>query len=320
MRRRQLSDDELNKVIKLRQIGTSWLRIQHETGIHRQMAKRAYEKWEHSKTMEELKEARKDVAAQAFSEHINYIIKLAESLVGALHMPEMLRGLGNADEALDKLWMRNIQGELELSQQSRTIEIRHVVRRNKMIFKALQEHTREKVRWEALEEWKQARNNAAKFSKKLQLEATEVIGNILNNQSDLKERMKTIIRCNDITERISDGVIENIWRGILTGKPEQMQVLKGSSIITEGRVWLEFYKADSDTRLDLNEVKLAKDVLDVCRWAVDNLQKGNKSDLVRRLADEVHRMQDGTQEFEESLDGLQLRPMILRTRCELCPA
>jgi hypothetical protein len=287
MRRRELSNEELAKVIRLRKIGNSWLRIQHETGIHRQMAKRAYEKWEHSKSMEELKEARKDVAAQAFGEHINYLIKLAESLVSALHVPKMLRGLNNADEALDQLWMRNIQGELELSQKSGTVEIGHVVRRNRMIFKALQEHTREKVRWEALEEWKQARNNAAEYFRKLRLEATEVIG--------------------------------NIWRGISTGESEQMHVLKGSSIMTEGRVWLEFYKGDSDTRLDLNDVKLAKDVLKVCRWAANNLQKGNKSDLVRRLVEEVHRMQDRTEELEATLDELLLRPMILRTRCDLCP-
>jgi hypothetical protein len=320
MRRRQLSDEELNKVIKLRQVGTSWLKIQHSTGIHRQTAKRAYEKWEHSKSMEELKEARKDVAVQAFGEHINYLIKLAEALVSALHVPEMLRGLGNADEALDQLWMRNIQGELEVSQKSGTVEIEHVVQRNRMIFKALQEHTREKVRWQALEDWKQARNNAVEYSKELRLEATEVIENILKNRPGLKERIKTIVRGNDVTEKISDGVIENIWRGILAGKPKQMHVLKGASAFTEGRVWLEFYEGDSDTRLDLNDVELAKDVLKVCRWAVNNLQKGNKSDLVRRLADEVHRMQDITKELEESLDGLLLRPMILRTRCELCPA
>ncbi|TET40765.1 MAG: hypothetical protein E3J65_00090 [Dehalococcoidia bacterium] len=320
MRRRELSDEELNRIIRLRQIGTSWLKIQHETGIHRQTAKRAYERWEHSKSMEELKEARKDVAAQAFGEHINYLIKLAESLVSALHVPEMLRGLGNADEALDQLWMRNIQGELELSQKSGTVEIGHVVRRNRMIFKALQEHTREKVRWEALEEWKQARNNAAEYSKELRLEATEVIGNILNNQPGLKEKIKTAIGSNDITQKISDGVRETIWRGILTGKPEQMHVLKGSSVLTEGRVWLEFYEGDSDTRLDLNDVELAKEVLGMCRRAVTNLRQGIKSDLVRRLADEVRQMQDRTQELEESLEGLLLRPMILRTRCELCPA
>jgi hypothetical protein len=270
--------------------------------------------------MEELKEARKDVAAQAFGEHINYIIKLAESLVSALHVPKMLRGLDNADEALDRLWKRNIQGELKLSQKSETVEIGHVVRRNRMIFKALQEHTQEKVRWEALEDWKQGRNNAVEYSKELRLEATEVVVNILNNRPGLKEKIKTAIGSNDATEKISDGVIENIWRGILAGKPEQMHVLKGSSIMTEGHVWLEFYKGDSDTRLDLNDVKLARDALKVCRWAADNLQKGNKSDLVRKLTDEVHQMQDRTEELEESLDELLLRPMILRTRCDLCPA
>jgi hypothetical protein len=319
VRRRDLSHEELAKVIRLRQENATWLKIQRETGIPRRIAQRAYEQYQHSQAREELKEARKDVAAQAFGEHINYLIKMAESLVSALHVPGMLRGLGNADEALDQLWMRNIQGELELYQKSGTVEIAKVARRNRMVFKALQEHTREKVRWEALEEWKQARNKAAEYSRKLQMEATEVIGNILNSQSDLKERMKTIIRGNDVTEKISDGVIENIWRGILTGKPEQMHVWEGTSLVNKGRVELRFCKGDSGTKLDLNDVKLAKDVLKVCRWAANNLQKGNKSDLVRSLADEVHRMQDSTEELEESLDGLLLRPMILRTRCDLCP-
>ena len=320
MRRRELSDEELNRIIRLRQIGTSWLKIQHDTGIHRQTAKRAYEKWEHSKSMEELKEARKVVAAQAFGEHINYLIKLAESLVSALHMPEMLRGLGNADEILDQLWMRNIQGELELYQKSETVEIRHVVRRNRMIFKALQEHTREKVRWEALEEWKQARNNAAEYSKKLLLEATEVIGNILNNQPGLNKKIKTATGSNNVTEKISDGLSEAIWRSILTGKPDQMHVIRGGGATTEWHVWLEFYEGDSDTKLDLNDLELAKEVLNMCRRAITNLRQGIKSDLVRRLADKVHQMQDRTQELEESLEGLLLRPVILHTRCELCPA
>jgi hypothetical protein len=132
-----------------------------------------------------------------------------------------------------------------------------------MIFKALQEHTREKVRWQALEDWKQARNNALEYSKKLRLEAIEVITNILNNRPGLKERIKTAIGGNDVTEKISDGLIENIWRGILTGKPEQLHVLKGGSVITEWHKWLEFYEGDSDTKLDLNDSELAKEVLSV---------------------------------------------------------
>lgn len=320
MRRREVSNDELNQVIKLKEAGASWLKIQQKIGVPRRSAKRAYEDWQRSQSMEELKEARVNVAGEAFREHINYLIKLAEALVSALHVPEMLRGLDNADEALNQLWKRNIQGELELSQKPGTIEIGHVVRRNRMIFKALQEHTREKVRWEALEEWKRARDNAAEHSKELQLEVTEVITNILNNQPGLKERIKTAIGGNDVTKKISDGVRETIWRGIFTRKPEQVHVWEGTSLVSKGRVEIRFYKGDSRMKLDLNDLKLAEEAKSACRWAVNNLQKGNKADLVSRLAVEVHRMQDITEELEESLDALLLRPMILRTRCELCPA
>jgi hypothetical protein len=320
MRRRELSNEELNIIIKLRQAGTSWLKIQHETGIHRQTAKRAYERWEHSKSMEELKEARKDVAAQAFSEHINYLIRLADALVSTLHVPKIFSSLGDADKTLDQLWMRDIQGELSPSQKMATIERESVVRRNGMIFKALQEHTHESVRWEALEEWKQARNNTLEYSQKLRLEATEVVGNILNNKLGLKEKIRTAIGSNDVIEKISDGLLENIWRSILAGKPEKLHIWEGTSLRNKGRVELRFYVDDSYTKLDLNNVDLAKEVLDACRWAVSNLQAGDKSDLVQKLADGVQLMQDRFHELEEGLDGLVLRPVILRTRCELCPA
>ena len=320
MRRRELSSEELDKLIRLHQLGTSWLRIQHEMGIDRRTAKRAYEKWEHSKSRDELREARKDVAAQAFGEHVNYLIKLAEFLVRSLHVPGMLRELDNADEALGRLWTRNIQEEVETSQHLGAVETGQVVRRNRMIFTALQEHTREEVRWQALDEWKQARNNAAQYSRKLRLEATQVITNILNDERGLMGRTRTAVGGKDVTEKISEGLIENIWRGILTGKPERLRVLKGGGAANSWRVWLEFYKDDSETRLDLNDSGLAMEVLNVCTRAVGNLQEGRKSALVLNLAKEVGGMQGRAKELEESLDRLVLRPVILRTRCDLCPA
>ena len=39
MRRRYVSDEELTQVIKLKQNGASWLRIENETGIPRRTAK-----------------------------------------------------------------------------------------------------------------------------------------------------------------------------------------------------------------------------------------------------------------------------------------
>jgi len=189
-----------------------------------------------------------------------------------------------------------------------------------MLFKSLQDHTRKKVRWEALEGWKQSRNNAVQYSKELRLKATEVIRNNLNNCLGLEKRIKTAIGDNDAIEKIANGIIEHIWKGILTGKPDQINAIEGISLFTEGQVWLEFYKSDSETSFYLNDVELAKEVRNMCRQVVTNLREGTESDLVRKLTDEVSQMQARTKELEESLDELVLRPMILLTRCDLCPA
>ena len=321
MKRLGLTVGELETVIRLKKSGTSWLKIQHETGINRRTAKRAYEKWEQTKSTDELRKARQDVAAQAFSEHINNLIKLAESLVGALCVPERLCALGNADEALDRFWITNIL-ELERSSTSEPASHgrEHVVWRNKMLFKSLQEHTRDKVRWQALEEWKEARNSAVWCSRELRSEATEIITNILNNQPDLKDRVTIAIAGGNVTEKISNGLMETMWRGILTGNQERVHVIKGASIFTEGQVWLEFYKSDAETRLFLNDVKLAGEVLSIWRRPGCSLRTGLKSNLVQVLTDEVFQMRAKTKELEESLDELLLRPMILLTRCDLCPA
>jgi hypothetical protein len=230
-------------------------------------------------------------------------------------MPEMLRGLYSADETLDQFWMRNIQGENEMFPRS-SDESKRMVRRNKLLFKSLQEHTREKVRWESLEEWKQARNIAFGYSKELRSQATEVITGILSNRSGLKEKLINALGGGDVHEKISDGVRETIWRGILTGEPDQIHVIEGAN---KWKVWLQFYQGDVDTKLDLNDLELAKEVLSICRETVTNLREEAKSHLVQGLTDQVHKMRERTAELEESLDALILRPIILWTRCDLCP-
>ena len=63
MRKRYVSDDELNQIIKLKQAGASWLNIQNQTGVPRRSAGKSYEGWQRSQSIEELKAARVNVAA-----------------------------------------------------------------------------------------------------------------------------------------------------------------------------------------------------------------------------------------------------------------
>ena len=46
MRKRYISDNELNQIIKLKQAGASWLMIQNQTGVPRRSAHNAYEDWQ----------------------------------------------------------------------------------------------------------------------------------------------------------------------------------------------------------------------------------------------------------------------------------
>ena len=321
MRINDLTSEQLDRIVTLRQMGTSWLKIQHETRIDRRKAKRVYEKWERAKSTDELKEARRDVAAQAFGEHINVLVRFTESFIHALGIPRTLRALCNSDTVLDHFWTTYALGK-EYSSTSESVSHRteRLAWRNKMLFKSLQEHTRDKVRWQALEEWKDARNNAAKHSRELQKEARGIVANILNSESDLKHMATTAIAGSDIIKEISNGLMEAMWCGILTGNQEQVHIMKGSSAITEGKVWVKFSKCDSETCLFLDDVELAKRVLRIYHWADSNLRKGPKSDVVQKLIDEMCKMQARIKELEESLDELLLRPMILRTRCDLCPA
>jgi DNA-directed RNA polymerase subunit E'/Rpb7 len=90
MKKRELSPIELKKVVELRQLGAKWTEIERETKVERRAAKRAYVEWERDKKMKEQEAVRFRVAAEAFHEHLNDLIRLAESLVSALHVPEML--------------------------------------------------------------------------------------------------------------------------------------------------------------------------------------------------------------------------------------
>ncbi len=318
MKKRELSPIELRKVVELRQLGAKWTEIEQETKVERRAAKQAYEEWEKDKEIKEEQAARFRVAAEAFHEHLNDLVRLAESLTDTLYVPKTLRELNSADEALDQLWIRYAEGQRKPSPASSVGE--RGVWRSNMLLKSLRDHTQEKVRWETLEEWKQSRNNAKHYAEQLRSKATEVVKNTLNDCLGLEKRIKTALGDDDVIERITDGVIEHIWRGILTGKPDKMHVIKGIILYNEGQVWLVVYENNSKTRFYLNDEELAKDVWSMCCQVVTNLWDEVESDLIQNLTYEVSQMQARTKEFGEGLDELVLRPMILHTRCDLCPA
>jgi len=318
MKKREISPIELKKVVELRQLGAKWTEIEQETKVERRAAKRAYEEWEKDKEMKDQQAARFRVAAEAFHEHVNDLIRLAESLIRVLHVPKTPRELSGADETLDQLWIKSIEGQHEPFPNS-SVDVERMVWRTEKLLQSLQDHTREKVQWEILEQWKQSRDNANHYTNQLRSKAIEAVKDTLKNYPGLKNRIETATGERDVIEKIADGVIQHIWRGILDGKTDKMHVINKIKLYNERHVWLVLYGSDTKARFYLNNEELAKEVWSFCRQVVTNLWDKVKSDLIQKLTDEIFKMRARNKELGESLDELVLRPMILRTRCDLCP-
>ena len=317
---RGLSDEKLRRVIVLRETGSSWVRIQEEVGIDRRTAKRAYEDWERNQSREELKAARKDVAAEEFRNHLHCLIKLAESLLNTLDIPSSPNTTISAEEVLLNLWQRDIAGEYGaygLSDQKP--ETRRILRQNQMLFKSLRDHTHEED-WQAFNEWGNSWDTCIRVLAKLREEARKTLLNILNQKSNLTDRIVKGCGKKDAVKRMVDGVLHVVWQFILAGKPDQQFPLVQAMPLGGGRIEVTFGKYNLTEGLKFTEADLAEQVITVCKWAAKNLCIGRKDDMVEPLMNNVNTMRKSIEELAEMLNSLKLGPMILNTRCDLCPA
>jgi hypothetical protein len=339
VKRGELAPEELDKVIKLKQIGTSWLKIQHETGISRRTAKRAYEKWQHSQSPEVLREARKDVAAKAFLDHLKSLTTLAGSLVTNLNVPPSIADMEkNTEQFFAWLWQQNLLWRgVYLSpetQERYNLSQVHVytmgdpqcflmgdpqfnVLENQLLFKCLQDHTRgEGVRWETLDEWGKARDNCAKIVPKLRKETSVVVDNFLNQEREanfLQRVKEESVERGNAVEQMAKAVFSAIWQGIREDMPAENLV----RMVSPRGGGQGIVKVKDETFLIFNDTGLAEKVVHTCKLAANNLCKG---EMVQQLHSEVRKMEKATEELRQMLNPVRLTPMILRTRCDLCPA
>ena len=320
MRRRELSSEELDKVIRLRQIGTSWLKIQAETGINRRTAKRAYEKWERSQSLQELRDARKEVAAVEFRYHIEDLKNLAMFFASNSSVPPS-PDMTNAGQFFSQLWQQDLLQRFSYTDQPPRLkkwDSQFSMRENELLFQSLQTHIRgEEGRWNALEQWKEARDNSAKVLDKLQKESRVKVTNFLKLEPEtLLQRITEGSGERNPVEQMVKVALNAIWRDILKDKLGQNlaeMVLGSGGAQCMVRVGYENFFIFNDTTL-------AQNLTRICNLVINNLEKGEKSDMVKSLQDEVRTMEKASEELREMLHPVKLTPLILRTRCDLCPA
>jgi hypothetical protein len=309
------------------------MQIQRETGIRRNIARREYEDWERSQALGELKEARKVVAAEAFRDHINHIIQIAESLSGHLRTPSFGDRNTSADDFLDGLWKTSI---ISPSGTSATVDEGRSLRENHMLFKSLKEHTRDKIQWQDLDEWKRPWNESVALMQSLYEGAIGIINPFLTER--LMPKIEKDTRRKQPVERMAGAVITQIVRWIENNKlellwerNEEREPQGGQNEEREGivtRLWrtgsdIQLVFADSyqpiltfsNTKADLAEMTQR-----ACNLVAMDFRLKEWRDKAESLRDGIGTAKKLKEKFNEVLDPLVLRPLILRTRCELCPA
>ena len=322
MARKELSEEQIDEVVKQRQRGASWLKIEKETGVSRRVAKRVYGDWEDRRTMDDLKTVRSNIVAQELSNHVKVLLRFAELLVSYLGVPTSPNENRSAEDVFETFLRQNIVDEPKEAQALSTMmdapeigrramerEKQRLTRQNKMLFKALREHTR-MMRWEPLfEDWKAAWNTCREALMGLREDVREVITNIISQSPGLKTELEKAAGSVDVLQPMTEAVVRAVWRGEELA-PFQTRAASGNRFIVtfaEGRQVLE---------LTFSEHRLAEKAAEICNWAATNVLK---RDAAEQIANMLNKVEEKVMALEEMLEPLVLRPMIIRSHCSLCP-
>ncbi len=329
MRKRAISDEELSAIINLVERGASWLKIERDTDIPRAVAKRAYDKWEQNRSLEELKKVRFNIAGEEFRDHLKQLARIAESLPDFLHIPASPYETQRSEELLDK-WLQSfiledsqdLTPEITTDIPSETAPDREerrkkrVLRDNKLLFKCLQAHTVKSVRWKRLEEWKQEWDRCVPDLVEMRKEAGELLNNILSQKAEIAKRIVQESGEKDAREKLLKAVLDAVWRSIESDDMDEAPNFIRIGSYGGGYTPVIVGKSRPYTVFSFKDGGLAKEVLKICRQAITILSKG---DTCIRVRLEVVTMRYKITELEGELSPLKLKPVLLKTRCELCP-
>ncbi len=327
MKKIVLSNSQIQQVINLRDIGISWVKIEKETGIARRIAKRDYDEWAGKQSQRQLEDARREVVAQEYRMHLDLLSQMANLLLDSLVIPHPLTDLRRADEVMSQFLAKDFYQDQpsfgpRLGGHQRD---KRVIRMNELLFKSLRDHTQRKVPWQALDEWKEARNSCVGDIIKMREEIHEVFTNILNQKSELKEKLDKGYMNSSVAEDVIKGVLIHMWLNVVIGVNSEVIAVKGASLTNQGTAWVVFHEnapAETNVTFDRDSPSdnewLAREVSGASRWAIANLLK-LKSVLIQKMKGEVSKMQENASQLEAVLNPLVLRPIILNTQCDICP-
>jgi len=310
----RVTDDQVRRMVELDRQGQSISAIARAVRCHRQTVK-AYLAGRRGDILAD--EIKKQLLTNEQLKHLDDLTQFAVSLVGHLTMPDSPAEDRDVVAVLDPLLPKDLpQGFDSASREARRKQ-RQTERQNKMLFESLRQHTGGKGWWQAFEEWQQAWGTCVSALAEIREEAPKVVEDFMNQKPGLKEKVEEKTGEKDVLERIVEGVIWAAWQVATASNPEEELKLRNFRVLPVAQQ-LRVTTGPYESRLIFSETEaaLAQEVATVCNLALQNLYPRYMADEIQEMR---YRMDEKIEEIDDALDPFILRPLLVRTRCELCP-
>ncbi len=240
--------------------------------------------------------------------HLDEVTEFAVSFNGYVIRPDLASVDRDAAAVFEPLLGLELPQGLDSENQQYRRKQRHLGRRNRMLLMSLREHTRDQGWWRAYEEWQEAWNTCQDAFRELRREADEVVINRINKNPSLEKEVERLIsEGRGALGLLVGGVLWGVWEAGMTDQPVEFKIGANQIMVQaaertyeyQGYVWQEF--------------SLGLDMTEVCKLSFETLYQSfnDKSipEILRRIDVKI----------DDALDSFILRPLLVRTRCKLCP-
>jgi len=307
MRKFELNDQQMERIIELKRRGFTWMGIQRDIMIDRRIVKRVFTEWEQSQSVEELKEARQKLAIEEFNRHQVSTFHFNRQFVTHLDFPRADYVKYDADGYMD-IFLNKSLGNGEDSKYFNGEEKdpkrlnRQIRRRNEWLFRSLREHTAKDVDWNVFENWKDSWNNCVRHVPQMETEAQTFVDS-LPAQRERRRKMSEYDSLMDqqAIKKLIEGYVVNTWQNIVEVE------------VTSAKGELKNTDRIPELTTDAAGMKFFEYIMD----AIPKKLKHTKT--LKSAIGEAVKTRQTVMELEEMLDPVRLRPIFARTRCFLCP-
>lgn len=327
MKKIDIPEVEKKRIVKLREAGKNWSEIKEKTGIPRHACKRYYLEWQQETLAADKVNIRRTVAAEYFKEHIELQVGFAGQLVellniSRLYVPdvdskERLAPLWNTDRWLEKTEEGGILPVVYSKEEGEEItpRVRGIRQQNHLVYESLKEHTRGKIRWEAFDEWQTGWDGCLDALRQLRSDIRLKINEKM--ESEGTGDSFTRLLGEQIKPKFEGEFMKVIWRSLVDRNIGQ---ISGGNDDIEISKRLASYLIGENTEEPVIPSSLLSVLKSVVMDIITSLVKDSSSiKLIRRLDQGLKKMSKAYLVFEEKLNPMVLRPLLLSTRCRLCP-